>query len=72
MNGIEEKNLTKIWLNVFKGSIYKKIVMKDLFKKNDGVWQQKKVPWRPWSFDYEKKLSIQFVENVCLKLLILH
>jgi hypothetical protein len=43
--------LTKAKLNVFKGSIYKKIVMKDLFKKNDGVWQQKKVPWRPWSFD---------------------
>lgn len=46
--------------------------MKDLFKKNDGVWQQKKIPWRPWSFDYEKKLSIQFMENVCLKLLTLH
>jgi hypothetical protein len=27
MNAIEEKQLTKIWLNVFKGSISKIIVM---------------------------------------------
>jgi hypothetical protein len=46
--------------------------MKDLFEKNDGVWQQENFPWRPWSFDYEKELSIQFVKNVCLKFLTLH
>jgi len=42
MNGIEEKQLTKTWLNVFTGSISKKILCKICLRKMMGFDNQKK------------------------------